>query len=179
MGYRNKIAILDIAKREEIKDMTIDQLKKSYNKDYVSCYEISKEVYEIGKYWDHDFLMKFKRDIFTNPDTNNFFNEESEFYIIGKDGLAAIIEAYRLSIVKYFDSVLNPKLATSVLDINPQKYLESKAREWDNKSFKPYNLDLTSEEIVSSWTHEYAIFELVRIYKSIDETKQLICITGW
>lgn len=50
MGYRNKIAILEISKLEAIKDMTYEEILKAYGKnDHVACYTLAEEVYEVGK----------------------------------------------------------------------------------------------------------------------------------
>ena len=183
MGYRNKIALLEIKVRDEIKDMTYKQLQKWYGDDYVPCYEIADEVYEIGKYWDHKFMKQFKKDIFTRPSTNKQFNEESEFYIVGKEGLKAIIDSYHDKILNYYKSILNPNPAEVEIgwQDTPEKAIQSKLKEWERNKWNvlPYNLDLKKDEVVSSWKFEYQIFELVRLYKTIDETKHLICITGW
>jgi hypothetical protein len=48
--------------------------------------------------------------------------------------------------------------------------------EWE-KDYKPYNLE--GEKISDSWKYEYAIFELVRLYKTIDfKNKTLIYTAG-
>ena len=183
MGYRNKIALLNVKTYNNIKDKTYQEIAKKYGDGkYVGCYQIAKEVYEIGKYWEHDFLNKYKKNIFAKKATNRRFNEESEFYIIGKDGLKAIIDSYHKKIAEYYKSILKPDPRDVELGLHtkPEEHIKNQLKEWDNQfNIKPYNLSLDKDEIISSWKYEYSIFELVRIYKTVDESKQLICLTGW
>ena len=54
--------------------------------------------------------------------------------------------------------------------------INSMVWEWE-KDARPYSLE--GESLTSSWKYEYAIFELLRIYKSIDwENNTLIYIEG-
>jgi len=47
--------------------------------------------------------------------------------------------------------------------------------EWN---YKPYDLDETNPEITMSWKYEYAIFELVRIYKAFNWKKNQMIYYG-
>jgi hypothetical protein len=183
LGYRNRLALLSIEKYNNIKDKTYAEIcEQSKDTSYISCYTLSNEVHCFGKRWERDFLNPFKKDIFTLSSTNDHFNDEDgEFYIIGMDGLKAIIESYHKKIADYYKSIINPdpKDVQIGWHTTPEQHIRSQLSEWDNEFCKPYDLDLNSDEIVSSWKFEYAIFELVRIYKTVDETKHLICITGW
>lgn len=189
MGYRNKIALLDVKRFEQIKDKTYKQLADEYGESYgkndyhVGCYELAEEIYEIGKYWEHDFLKPFKRNIFVRPSTNKHFNDDCEFYIIGKEGLKAIIDSYHKKIADYYKKILNPdeKDVRYNWHKTPEQHIHDMLKEWqDNDSnITPYNLREDSDEIVSSWNFEYQIFELVRLYKTIDYENNLVCLTGW
>ena len=181
MGYRNYIALLDRKKHNEIKDMTYSQLQKWYGDEYVPCYKLASEVHEIGKYWDCDFMDKLKQPIFTRPSTDKRFNEDGEFYAINKDALKVIIESYRDKVVAYYESLLNPSERDKLLgDVKtPEIHVKQQLSLWSEKRFTPYNLDLSDQNIVNSWQYEHAIFELVRLYKTIDENEHIICITGW
>lgn len=44
---------------------------------------------------------------------------------------------------------------------------------------KPYNLKSDNDSITTSWTYEYEIFELVRIYKSFDWKKNIMFYYGY
>ena len=189
MGYRNNIAILCKEKHKAIRGMTMPQLRKWYfapekvdpDDDYVPLYELSEEVYGMGKSCDLSFLKQVKKEIFDRPATNKYFNDDNEFYIIGKEGLALIIEHYRQKVVSYYEKILTPdeKDLRFNWHTTPQQHIERQLEEWKSQYVKPYNLDLDKPAVVSSWQFEYGIFELVRLYKTIDDDKFEICITGW
>lgn len=192
MGYRNKIALLEKSKREEIKEMTHEQLVKWFKKtgsgdvldpddDYVPCYELANEFYELGKYCDLEYLNEVKMPVFLNTETNNNFNSDGEFVLIEKAGLLLIIEEYRKKILKYYESILTPPQHD--IDLNcvetADMVIRSKIKEWTSEFIKPYNLNMTDPDIVDSWSYEYTIFELVRHLKTFDFEKYHVCLTGW
>lgn len=187
MGYRNKISLLDKNTHREIKDLTNKQLEKWWldknpnadvddNYVYVPMYELSEEVHEIGKYWEHKFLKPYKKPIFSKRRTDQRFNSQGEFYIIGQDGLKAIIEANHQKILNFYQDIFKPESTGAA-----EAHCRMMMKEWEINQFGvvPYDLRLDSPDIVSSWKIEYQIFELVRIYKSIDYNKYEVCITGW
>lgn len=192
MGYRNKIALLSKEDHAAIRGMTHKQLikwfqnkkeKPDYTDTYVPMYEISEEIYELGKYCELKFLKEHKQKIFDRPALNREYNGEGEFYIIGKAGLRAIIEDYHQKILKYYKGILEPTAEDLRFgDVTtPEKAIAAKIREWEKNNFGvlPYCLREDSPEVVSSWSYEYQIFELVRLYKTIDYNKFEVCLTGW
>lgn len=42
----------------------------------------------------------------------------------------------------------------------------------------PYDMDKGKDQIVNSWSYEYGIFELVRIYKTFDFKNNILIWTG-
>ena len=61
------------------------------------------------------------------------------------------------------------------------EHVRSMAREWGVKSYvemKPYDLE-KNERATDSWKYEYAIFELVRIYKSFDWKRNVMIYYGY
>lgn len=194
MGYRNKISLLSKDRHQIIKGMTNKQLEKWWlaqneNADvddgrvYVPMYDLSEEIYEMGKYCDNKYLKPFKKMIFDKPAVNKRFNDEGEFFIIGQDGLKAIIENYHEKILKYYKEILEPNDQDVRYGWNttPEKHIRDQIKEWDKNQFdiRPYCLRMDSPDIVSSWKFEYTIFELVRLYKTIDYEKYEVCLTGW
>lgn len=185
MGYRNKIAILSKDVHEQIRGLTYGELVKWHQAsgkdpvldDYVPAYEIAEELYCLGKYCQLE-ITNFKRPVFDKTRTHNKFNDGCEFYFIGKDGLLAIIESYRLKIVEYYEGLIDPS-KQGPFKTTTESHLRSQLAEWNNEYCRPYDLREDSDEIVSSWKYEYAIFELVRILKSIDFETHDVCITGW
>lgn len=59
------------------------------------------------------------------------------------------------------------KIITHVIDMSS---------EWNRLT--PYNLD-SGDAITKSWKYEYEIFELVRIYKSFDWKRNVMCYYGY
>jgi len=198
MGYRHKIAVISKEKYFQIKDMTLPELKELRAKEsgaeidgdgytHLSCYHLSTELYELGKYCDMEYLEKYSTRIFSDDEANDHFNDECVFIIIGKDGLTAIIAAYHEKILTYFQG-LRPQNVISDIDKlkgikSIESHIQNKVKEWgeDCEKFKvfPYNLSLKSDEVVSSWKYEYAIFELIRIYKSINWDNQIVTLNAW
>lgn len=192
MSYRYKIGLLEKQTYKTIKDMSYQEIAQWFHKDkyekeddYVPIYKLTKEIYELGKNCDMTHLKPCIKPVFSNKNTHKKFNDENEFVIIGKEGLLLIIEDYRKTIVQYLKSNLNPSNEDKIFfpNKNPVGYLEGKIKEWEENvdKFKltPYNLDLKSDTIVSSWSYEYAIFELVRLYKTIDDEKYIITLNAW
>ena len=192
MGFRNNIALLSRERYELIKDMTMDEINLWWSKEtgekpdedgdvYVPIYKLSREVFELGKYCELDYLKPYRKDIFSNKEFNKDCNTDHDFYIIGKEGYEAVIEWFRNRIQSCYESILKQ----DPNDINEgrvdtvEDFLKKRIRDWKGKYIKPYDINLDREHIVSSWEYEYEIFELVRVYKSIDWDKEVIVITGW
>ncbi len=183
MGYRHKLGLLDKEKHSQIKDMTVAQLKKWYGDDYVPCYEITNEVYELGKYYDDNFVKTYAIDVFSKPATNKYYKSENDFYIISKDGFKAIIDRYRKNVLEFYEMLLkqneNDKLSFNIPTY--KQHIEAKIRTWGEncEKFKIFPYEIEDESISTCWEYEYAIFELVRIYKTVNWDKQLVTITAW
>lgn len=52
---------------------------------------------------------------------------------------------------------------------------------WSGKYFDilPIDLDENRERITGDWSYEYAIFELVRLYKVFDWENNELVLVGW
>lgn len=183
MGFRNYIGVMDKKKHGTIKDMTIPQLKKWYGDDYVPCYKLTNELYEIGKYWDHSFLKPHITKVFSKRNTNKYYEEDHEFFLISKEGFEIIIDSYRKKVRDYYKSILEPTEKDKLLyNIpTPEQAIKNKYETWGKncEKFKIFPYSTKGDQITDSWEYEYSIFELVRIYKTIKWNKQLVTITGW
>lgn len=191
MGYRHKLGVLSKEKHDIIKDMTLPQLKEWYKVNheyesiveeedaYVPCYDITKEIYELGKYYDDEFLMQYISPIFSNAEVEEYYRQDNAFYFISQAGFVEIIQDYHGKISKYFKELLEDKKDWAGRSPR-EEYFKSKLYEWDNKfDFAPYSLHQNKPDIVTSWKYEYAIFELVRIYKNIDWENEYATMTAW
>jgi len=173
MGYRNYLGKVKKSKHDELGSLTNDQLVNLYgdvenNGDYVDVKEITDHVklYELGKYCDFDITKTTKR----------FFKEklpyedDCEFIIASKEFLESIIEDYKKYIINFYTNIQNNS------EEKKEYYFKNKITEW--VTLNPYNLDLDNDTIVDSWKYEYAIFELVRIYKTFDWKNYLLIYSG-
>ena len=169
MGYRNYLGKVSKTKYEELKDLTEDELIKSYGDDdnWFDAEEISgyKELYEPGK--DCDFDENKIQRFFTHKMN---FESDIEFSLGSKDFLLYIIENYRDKVKAFYIN----------LETKTEKELRDHAKtmriEWVNLT--PYNIDENVDTIVDSWKYEYEIFELVRIYKTFDWKNDVLVYTG-
>jgi hypothetical protein len=182
MGYRHYIGVLDKSKLGIIKDMTLKQLSEYLNEEHVGPGDVTNEVHELGKYYDDKFMKPFKSNVFSKPATNKHFKSDYDLYIISKEGFEAIIDDYRKHVLKYYESLLNPDPNDPFPERRPtpESDIKEKIEVWGRNctKFKLYPYNMKGEEITTSWKYEHAIFELVRIYKTIDWDAQVATISA-
>lgn len=169
MGYRNYIS--------RIKKSDLPKL--SLLDDYDFRRDMTEELHEIGKYYDH-------------PDDEweelyDFGDDDTEYKIITKKSLKAIIKQYEQSHLKYLQDLIKPdeelteddkmKIEFGYRD-TPHKYVQKKIMEWERADSLVYDINDNSDRLVKSWAMEYEIFELIRIYKSFDEEKYYLVYEG-
>lgn len=157
---------------------------------WVSPYKIGKELYELGKHSGIGFKLESKRpSMFTSEELKKRY-EDYGFALLTKDDFKAVIEAYRQKIVDWFESLLNPdksQITFNKLSQKERKHLEweyeirDKLDYWSGKYFGilPIDLDESRERITGDWSYEYAIFELVRLYKIFDWENDDLVLVGW
>jgi len=183
MGYRLRIG--RVPKRSRLRflgldhahaDMLIDEDDSLY---YPAFHE---QLYEIGKYVDfNDGLEPFYTGFDIEAEC------EAEFHIMQKADLKRILEVYHELIWQNYIELANRE--GECLDDEDggtsriQRFLESRAREWNNGfGLVPYRLDEPigcDGEITGSWQYEYAIFNLVYIYRTFDWDNDYMIYSGW
>lgn len=197
MGYRVRLGKID---KQEVESLRLLSSSQCDEKQKSSNYEWSPyrpegytQLYEIGKYFNS---KKGREPFYINFDVYKEF--EAEFDILTEDGLKAIIEVYREDIEDYYKKLTEffPKDKESIQEglvticMEEEDYIKltssiySKYREWSNKSkfnVLPYYLDeeKTDGAIVKSWKLEYAIFNLVYIYRTFDWENDYLIYSGW
>lgn len=182
MGYRNYIGYIPKEKYELIRTFNYSEFFAYYNQDidndgYVSLSDIPINLYELGKYFD--IKEDYFKDFSLNNDVQKYLNDESEFFVVGKDFLKLIIENYRETIKNNYTNLLKD---CDYNDISPEKskklfnHIREFSFEWLN--FETYDLE-NGDEITTSWKYEYAIFELVRIYKHFDWKNNVMIYYGY
>lgn len=157
---------------------------------WFSPYKIGTKLYELGKYSEIGFKLESERpSLFTSEELKERYSDYG-FALLAKDDFKAVIEAYRQKIVDWFESLLNPdksQITANKLSKEERKRLEweceikDKLEKWSGKYFGvlPIDLDESRERIAGSWSYEYAIFELVRLYKAFDWENDDLVLVGW
>ena len=153
-------------------------------------YQIGSAIYELGKRSEIGFKLESERpSLFTSEELKERYSDDG-FALLTKDDFKAIIEFYRQKIVDWFQSLLNPnesRIDANKLSKEERKHLEweyeirDKLDGWSGKFFGilPIDLDESREHITGDWSYEYAIFELVRVYKIFDWENDNLILVGW
>jgi hypothetical protein len=204
MSYRFRFAAAKKDYINKVRNMEYNELvettKKHYPKGYSSCpgesdyfaiYEMfgQEEIFDMGDCPYAKDIIKVSETFFTNLETAAHFSEENIYFCTKKSFLAAI-EGMRKLNQNYYQELINTP------DLIPL-FLEEKKREWSlfsdvmdieiseekkeemNSLYLPYSLNENIPDIVTSWRYEYAIFEMVRIYKSFDWENNALLFYGW
>ena len=157
---------------------------------WFSPYKIGTELYELGKYSEIGFKLESERpSLFTSEELKERYSDYG-FALLTKDDFKAVIEEYRRKIVKWFESLLNVEERICFSEELPKEQyqfeelkrnVQDKIDSWSGKYFgiSPIDLDETRERITGDWSYEYAIFELVRLYKIFDWENDHLVLVGW
>lgn len=154
-------------------------------------YQIGSSIYELGNRAEIGFKLESERpSLFTSEELKERYSDDG-FALLTKDDFKAIIEAYRQKIIAWLESLLNPnesRIDSNKLSKEERKHLEweyeikDKLDSWSGKYFGgilPIDLDESRERITGDWSYEYAIFELVRVYKVFDWENNDLVLVGW
>lgn len=199
MGYRTYIAKISKTEWEKITDLSKEELYKLYDEDpedgWVSMNELCNELYEFGKYSEFDD-EKYYTPFFRNTETQEYYSDDHDFHIVGKEYLELIIKHYSEKVKSYYTNILKPflnengRFEIKSLDSPESKkgamecieHCRSMALEWGVSGWfedsLPYNLE-KKDSITTSWKYEYSIFELVYIYKKFDWENDLLIYYGY
>lgn len=191
MGYRHYFFEVDKKDVEKVKDKTYDELMEMA-KEYGAEIEEDEnwfyfndgkfmnknEVFEFGKlYWDDTAERIYSKGIplFTIKDTQDYFDDYCP-YVMGSDGMLEAITIYREKVINYYKNLLKED-TPEVLNKRLAKHVDDMLIEWE--TFCPVDLNLEHKWISDSWLYEYQIFELVRLYKTIDWENKCLLFYGW
>lgn len=200
MGYRHYLYAVPKKQVEEIRacktaeDWTNFAKRHDYQYDeddgWLSPYKVGKELYELGKYSEIGFKLESERpSVFTSDELKDTYTDYG-FALLTKDDFKSVIEFYRQKIIAWLESLLNPnesRIDSNKLSKEERKHLEweyeikDKLDAWSGKYFgiSPIDLDESRERITDDWSYEYAIFELVRLYKIFDWENDDLVLVGW
>lgn len=149
---------------------------------WFSPYKVGTKLYELGKYSKIGFKLESERpSLFTSDELRERYSDYG-FALLTKDDFKAVIEFYRQKIISWFKSLLEIKDSSEQYQFEILKgEAQDKLDRWSGKYFgiSPINLDESRELITDSWSYEYAIFELVRVYKVFDWENNELVLVGW
>jgi hypothetical protein len=167
MGYIYYVAMINKKDGDILRTKKYNELVNEYGDkdDYVGIYNLPIiNLYEFGKYIGFsDEIVEKSECFFLDLDTHKKFNDEHHCYKSNEDIFLIAIEYYRQQTEIWYKelSEMEEKALRGEMLI--------KCRNWNVSGWiLPYNIDKKRKEIVNSWSYEYAIFELVRLYKNID-----------
>lgn len=180
----------------------------SYNDSYyVSPTRIQKDtIAEFWKYADFDEHGQ-PEDFFEDEEMNKRYQWDYELYIVNKEILRGVIEEYTRNVREMFSEKLVWVLSEEGRFVEPNWTDESyqasvselmvgyKEMAWEwwvgygngllSSRFEkrvPYNLqeewEKQKESICNSWWYMYSVFELVRLYKTFDDKKNVLIYYG-
>jgi len=194
MGYRHYFYGLPKAQIGEIKQCKTNEEfcdwaeSKGYEverydgeKPWVSVYKIGRELCEFGKYVDWAFDMQENNEsIFGNQELKERYSDYAPVICTKEDFLFAI-NKYKEKVVAYYKGLLEgDKESRLPIEERWKRHIEGQLTEWKNGfGYCAVNTDLSAKRITDSWLYEYAIFELVRVYKTFDWQNNTLVLLGW
>lgn len=172
MGYRLRLGKMPKSAHDKYKGKTYEEVEEILG-DGNGTYHPPEytELYQIGKYVDYSKGTKPFYDFDVEEAC------EHEFFIMSKEQLKGVIQDYHKSTYEYYCE----------LEASPDEqegHILRRKREWDPNILMgcvPYYLDeeKTDGEIASSWLKEYAIFNIVYIYRNFDWENDYLIYSGW
>ena len=196
MSYRSYLTTMDKSVVADLKEKTWEQFVTDYmdgdEEKNLPIYRFPplNVVFEMGARVDKEFLDATKGEnptlLFGNTDLNSEYEEE-DVHVVGKEGLIALINAYRQRVIASYKNTLVPSAmheSVSGKAETPEEkmkyFIESRIYYWDNEYVDYLDLDEAKPNNLSRfWDYEYMIFTLIHLLKTIDwETKDLV-LCGW
>lgn len=175
-----KEELLQWGKEENLFDSPID--------DLLNLHKIGKPFYDFGKYYENvGSIQNLGIPLFSDERLLEDYSDYNPF-IVGKEGLLNAIEHYQDKIIKMYENLLfktdEERLEEDFDERTREQvfedHLQSMYKEWKGPfGVRAINVNEKNSAITTSWKYEYAIFELVRLYKSTDWNKYGLLFFGW
>lgn len=193
MSYRVRLGKISKEAAEPLRSMSQKETEEYYSTRSDSlCQPIDHvELYEIGK--------SFHSEVGRTP-FYSFNLDDEEFSILTKEGLRALILEYEESVKSYYKDTLTP-IQNTLLNINKNNsdykantislvltrdkfstllyLLNSLNFEWVQKRTILQFDNMQDGEMTTSWRMEYAIFNLMYIYKTFNFDNDYLIYSGW
>lgn len=174
MGYRLYIGETKRDEYEKMQKMDYPYLCAKYGDkgdDYVSVYKLTKELHGFGKYYNVDTSKC--NPFFAKKEMQDHFSKDHDFWVVDREFLLEIIKKEAKEMSEWYEECTKKTHEELI------RQMSNRCSEWSNESWTPYNLDLEEPYLVNSWSRDYAIFDLIRIYKTFDFEKSVLVYYGW
>jgi hypothetical protein len=153
--------------------------------NYWPLYHLGKQLFDFGDGYGNAEKMYLHGDsLFNSIELREAYDHNCPI-VLDESGLLCAIEWNRNKVADIYEDLMREKSSDRWNTQNQfdrmKAHIHDKCQEWRNTDFpdlKPYDLS-DSKSIVSSWLFEYQIFDLVRVYKSIDWENDCILFYGW
>jgi hypothetical protein len=130
-----------------------------------------KEDMCLGRF---DIPKDIGKPFYVNEETQEIFADYNPRVLTKKDFEWIIGLFKNLVIEQYKEILLDPNKS-----LRWQGHIEAKLDRWQSPYAEPYNMDEEQKSIVRAYDLEYRIFDLVRMYKSIDWARDTVIFYGW
>lgn len=178
MGYEFHLAKMskkdyaEFQKLQSQKDLIAYCEKRSIKYDYdaedVSPMELTEELYNFGSSLDDYELYKNPTSFYPKSLADSYSDYGA--IIITEKELLQIIEQYQQETLDFFKKKLQELKANDC-----RKTIQCFESRLNEIKYKVYiNTDKNSHLLTDSWAYEYAIFNLLHIYKTLDSNSVLV-----
>jgi hypothetical protein len=188
MGYRYYLGVMEKSDYEELsnrytKEQILDK-EFIHSSEFIGPYEFSKEIYEnmmIGGFLNKD-EQELKSFFKVDEVNEKFWDWEYTLSLWSHEDLSNFVEYCRSLVYEHYKDLTafyDKDLKDDREFDDIKSFLRSKKREWDKELCSPYYLDPEKKALISSWSLEYGVFELVRIYKDVVKNDKVIYVYGY
>lgn len=193
MGYRNYLAVTD---RKSIKNYK--QILKKFVEDDGHCsyidflHEVSKEVYELGKYSDEgsaleSYSPKIPESIATEFEELKQLLAEHEygFNYVNQRAFKCIIDSYQTRSGLYYTDMVDSLVGKPGARLSKEEaikqaihYFRKMANEYSNGSIVDTDIE-NKCSLTSSWDYAMSVFNLAYIYKTFNWENDIMIVVGY
>lgn len=139
-------------------------------------FELGSELFDLGSNFDDAFVIIANgTPLFATEELQEHF-EHFDPVIIGKEEMLYIIKQYKQKIIDFYEDLLKEPNQKGQYG-KMRRHIENQVMEW--KTLHVVNTHENTESLCQSWLYEYAIFDLVRIYKTFDWENKRMIFMGW
>lgn len=149
--------------------------------DYISLWEIGKEIFEFGKgYENYEEICEHGSSLFTSKDIEECY-EDYDHLVLTEEGLLCAIEWQKNKVISIYKDLMREKSENKFDKRTQEQRLKTHVNDYLSWWEHGFVLDLRKEKpnVSASWIYEHTIFDLVRIYKTFDWDKYCLMLIGW